>query len=215
MCAAKPVIPKHVLHTAGQPPIYYECSECGFLTAEKAATEAAKPCPQCTLVPVSWRLFPDERLRRLEQRIQRYHADGDDEIVVILVATQLEALLEDTLARMLAAHGADVAVQEVLLDSMRSIGQRLSRLFPALTGEQFEDVAAELCCQDFPKRWRALRELRNSFIHDAPFVPSPDVLDHRDAEEAMALLDQAYRLFVLINDRFATGAPVRSHYEPS
>jgi hypothetical protein len=95
-----------------------------------------------------------------------------------------------------------VAVQEVVMDSQRSVGQRLSRLFPALTGEQFEDAAVESRCRDFPHRWRKLREVRNSFIHDAPFTATPSEVERGHAAEAMALLDDAYHLFVLINNRF-------------
>ena len=52
-------------------------------------------------------LFPADRLRRLDARIRRYHADGEHEIVVILVATFLETLLEDMLDRIMAAEGAE------------------------------------------------------------------------------------------------------------
>lgn len=204
--------PRHVMHEPGESPSYAECSACGFLTADRAFADGDQPCPLCGAVGTR-RTFPSERLRRLDQRVHRYMLDGEDEIVVILAATLLEAMLEDMLARILAAHGADVRVQAVVLDSLRSVGQRLSRLFPALTGEQFEDAAAEVGCRDFPRRWRTLRELRNSFIHDAPFTPRPGEVRRADADEAMVLLDQAYRLFVLMNNRFATPITPESVYE--
>jgi hypothetical protein len=191
-----------VLHRRGEVPAYFECPVCGFLTADPAFGDGGMPCPACGSQPDGRRLFPSERVRRLDARVRRYHDEGESEIVVILAATFLETLLEDVLTRILGAHGADVAVQEVVMDSQRSVGQRLSRLFPALTGEQFEDAAAEAHCTDFPHRWRKLREVRNSFIHDAPFTPTPSALERGHADEAMSLLDDAYHLFVLINNRF-------------
>ncbi len=191
-----------VLHRRGDVPAYWECPVCGFLSAEEQFGQGPKHCPACDAPPDGRRVFPAERVRKLDARVRTYHDEGENEIVVILAATFLETLLEDVLSRILAAHGADVRVQEVVLDSQRSVGQRLSRLFPALTGEQFEDAAAEAACRDFPARWRKLREVRNSFIHDAPFTSTPSELGRAHAQEAMVLLDDAYHLFVLINNRF-------------
>jgi len=191
-----------VLHRKGEVPAYFECPLCGLLTADPAFGDRGMRCPACGAPPDGRRLFPAERIRRLDARVRRYQKDGENEIVVILGETFLETLLEDVLSRILAAHGADVAVQQVVLDATRSVGQRLSRLFPALTGEQFEDAAAEAGCRDFPHRWRTLREVRNSFIHDAPFTSTPPEVSRAHADEAMVLLDEAYHLFVLINNRF-------------
>lgn len=148
------------------------------------------------------RPFPPERQRRLDARIRRYHNDGDDEIVVILGATFLETLLEDVLSRIMESHGADVRLRQVVLDSERSIGRRIGKLFPTLTGVQFEDAAAELGYREFPRRWRKLRAERNAFIHDSTFEGPREELTSASADETMALLDQAYRLFVRINNRF-------------
>jgi hypothetical protein len=183
-------------------PAYFECPVCGFLTVDPRFGDGTIDCPSCGSSPDGRRLFPAERIRRLDARVRRYHDEGENEIVVILGETFLETLLEDVLSRILGAHGADVAVREVVLDTTRSVGQRLSRLFPALTGEQFEDAAAEAGCRDFPHRWRKLREVRNSFIHDAPFTSTPPEVGRAHADEAMVLLDEAYHLFVLINNRF-------------
>jgi hypothetical protein len=198
-----------VLHHKGEVPAYFECPVCGFLTAEPRFGDGDLKCPKCGAAPEGRRMFPAERIRRLDARVRRYHDEGEDEIVVILGETFLETLLEDVLTRILAAHGADVPVQHVVLDATRSVGQRLSRLFPALTGKQFEDAAAEAGCRDFPYRWRKLREVRNSFIHDAPFASTPTQLERRHSDEAMVLLDEAYHLFVLINNRFV--AEERAH----
>jgi hypothetical protein len=148
------------------------------------------------------RKFPPDRQRRLDARIRRYHAEGDYEVVVILAATFLETLLEDVLARIMEAHGADVKLRAAVLDTQRSIGQRIGKLFPTLTGEQFEDAAAELGFREFPRRWRKLRTERNAFIHDSAFEDPREEITAATATEAMALLDQAYKLFVLINNRF-------------
>ncbi len=146
--------------------------------------------------------FPTERLRRLDSRIRRYQAEGESEIVVILVAAFLEAILEDIIDRILAARGADVMIRSVVLDGQRAIGGRIGRLFPQLVGEQFEEVAEELGYRDFPRRWRDVREARNAFIHDSPFHGPQETLDAETAVEAMRLLDQAYKLFVQINNLF-------------
>jgi len=183
-------------------PTYFECPDCGFLTADAAFGAGAEPCPYCGALGDSRRVFPTERLRRLDARIRRYHEEGESEIVVILVAAFLEAILEDIIDRILAARGADVHVREVVLDGQRAVGGRIGRLFPHLTGEQFEDAAAELGYRDFPARWREVRAARNAFIHDSPFNGPQERIDKAMAEEAMDLLGQAYRLFVLINNRF-------------
>jgi hypothetical protein len=102
-----------------------------------------------------------------------------------------------------------VTVREVVLDGQRAVGGRIGRLFPHLTGEQFEEAAAELGYSDFPARWREVRAARNAFIHDSPFNGPQESIDAAMAEQSMELLGQAYRLFVLINNRFVadTDAP--------
>lgn len=190
-------------------PTYFECPECGFLSADLEFGAGDAPCPYCDASGDSRRVFPTERLRRLDGRIRRYHDEGESEIVVILVAAFLEAILEDIIDRILDAHGADVTVREVVLDGQRAVGGRIGRIFPHLTGEQFEETAAELGYRDFPARWREVRAARNAFIHDSPFNGPQESIDAPMAEQAMQLLGQAYRLFVLINNRFVadTHAP--------
>lgn len=201
----KPKQTKHTLHReggAGQAPLYYECPACGFLSADPRFGAGEIDCPVCGASPDARRTFPPERLRRLDDRIRSYERDGEYEIAAILVATFLETLLEDILDRIMETRGADVAIRAAVLDGQRAVGQRISRLFPMLTGEQFEDAAEELGFRDFPHRWRGLRASRNSFIHDAPYAGAQETLDAKVASEAMVLLDQAYQLFVLINNRF-------------
>ncbi|HET6498030.1 MAG TPA: hypothetical protein VFH17_03145 [Coriobacteriia bacterium] len=200
---------EHPRTTRTSGPTYFECPECGFLSADVAFGAGETPCPFCAADGDSRRLYPTERLHRLDDRIRRYHEEGESEIVVILVAAFLEAILEDIIDRILAAKGADVSVRQVVLDGQRAVGGRIGRLFPHLTGEQFEDAAAELGYRKFPLRWRDLRAVRNAFIHDSPFNGPQETIDQAMAREAMTLLDQAYRLFVLINNRFAasTHAP--------
>jgi hypothetical protein len=186
------------------PPVYYECPACGWLSVHADFRDAqGRSCAVChEHGPGDARTFPTERLRRLDGRIRHYHGSGESEIVVILVAAFLEAILEDILDRILVAHGADVGVRRVVMDSQRSISMRIGTLFPELTGHEFEDAAAELGFRDFPRRWRTLREVRNSFIHDSPFRGARETLGPAHADDAMALLDQAYRLFVLLNNRY-------------
>ena len=213
-------VTKHKHSEGGQPgsrrgeslaaaPTYFECPECGFLSADPQFGVGEIECPYCGAETDSRRTFPTKRLRKLDGRIRHYHDDGESEIVVILVAAFLEAILEDIIDRILAAHGADVTVREVVLDGQRAVGARIGRLFPHLTNEQFEDAAAELGYEDFPARWREVRAARNAFIHDSPFKEPQERIDARMAEQSMQLLDQAYRLFVLINNRFVadTHAP--------
>lgn len=187
-------------------PRYWECPDCGYLSADQRFGRGEIACPVCGAAADGRRTFPSERVARLDERIRRYHGDGEDEIVLILVATFLETLLEDILQRIMAAHGADTTIQAAVLDGQRAVGQRIGRLFPALTGVEFEDAADSIGFHDFPRRWRELRATRNAFIHDAPFEPDAEVLDRRAAEKAMALLDQAYKLFVQINNRFVAGS---------
>lgn len=190
-------------------PTYFECPLCGFLSADIEFGAGHAPCPFCGAPGDSRRVFPAERLRRLDGRIRRYHGEGESEIVVILVAAFLEAILEDIIDRILAARGADLRVREVVLDGQRAVGGRIGRLFPHLTGEQFEEAAAELGYERFPARWREVRAARNAFIHDSPFNGPQETIDASMAKLSMDLLGQAYQLFVLINNRF-----VASTHEP-
>ena len=186
-------------------PIYWECAACGFLSHDPAFAEAAHKCPACGSAAGPRRMFPPDRLRRVDARIRRYDADGESEVVVILVATFLESLLEDMLARIMAAEGASVKLSAAVLDTLRSVGQRIGKLFPTLTGVAFEDAATEAGLPEFPRRWRALRAERNAFIHDAAFEGAREELGDASAKEALALLDQGYKLFVRINNRFVAG----------
>jgi hypothetical protein len=190
-------------------PVYWECATCGFLSHDPGFGDSTHHCPACGSGLGPRRMFPPERLRRVDTRIRRYNADGESEIVVILVATFLESMMEDMLARIMGAEGASVKLRAAVLDTLRSVGQRIGKLFPTLTGEQFEDAAAEAGFRDFPKRWRELRAERNAFIHDATFELSREELGQASATEAIHLLDQGYVLFVRINNRFVAGARQR------
>jgi hypothetical protein len=183
-------------------PLYWECPACGFLSADPAFGDNRIACPSCSAPGDGRRQYPPQRLRKLDTRVRRYHEEGESEVVVILAATFLESIVEDILARIMEAQGASVRLSATILDTERSVGQRIGKLFPSLTGEQFEDAAAELGFREFPRRWRALRSQRNAFIHDSSFEGASQELNDASANEAMLLLDQAYRLFVLINNRF-------------
>ena len=190
-------------------PVYWECSECGYLSHDPEFADVAHKCPTCSGASGTRRTFPPDRLRRVDARIRRYQAEGENEVVVILVATLLESLLEDMLARIMQAEGASMKLSAAVLDTLRSVGQRIGKLFPTLTGVVFEDAAAEAGLPEFPKRWRALRAERNAFIHDAAFEGAREELGEAVAKEATALLDQSYRLFVRINNRFVAGVHAR------
>jgi hypothetical protein len=183
-------------------PMYWECPLCGFLGGELVLADANTPCPRCHTVGVERRTFPNQRLRHLDARIRAYHGEHEYEIVVILGATFLETLLEDILDRIMGAHGADVAVRSMVLDNVRAVGQRIGKLFPQMTGVEFEEAALEMGFRDFPKRWRRIREVRNAFIHDTQYRDETEPLDASTALRTMELLDQAYMLFVSMNNRF-------------
>jgi len=187
-------------------PLFRECAECGYLSSDPQFARESARCPLCGRVGDEKRAFPPDRQRRLDERIRAYHSDGEWEIVVILGAALLEALLEDILDRIMAAHGADIAVRGTVLDNVRAIGTRIGRLFPQLTGTEFEDAAGKLGYRDFPKRWRDLRSQRNAFIHDTPYRDFTEDLDRDIARETIALLDQAYELFVSLNNEFVADA---------
>ena len=187
------------------PPRFRECPVCGYISADSAFADSSTLCPSCGSHGDGRRAFPADRIRRVDERIRRYHTEGEHEVVVILVATFLETLLEDMLARIMAAEGASVKLRAGVLDTQRSVGQRIGKLFPTLTGEQFEDAAAEAGFREFPHSWRDLRSERNAFIHDATFELSREELGQASATEAIRVLDQAYVLFVRINNRFVAG----------
>ncbi|PKQ36923.1 MAG: hypothetical protein CVT59_10575 [Actinobacteria bacterium HGW-Actinobacteria-1] len=191
-------------------PTYWECPSCGFLSGDPRFLDLEHACPVCGATGVERRRFPSDRVRRLDHRIRDYQSQGDGEIVVILVMALLETILEDIVDRMMEAQGADLKVRRVVMDSQRSIGVRIGKLFPALAGEEFEEAAEELGYRDFPKRWRTMREARNAFIHDSPFNGPRERLDAEMGADAMVLLDQAYRLFVLLNNRFVADGKHRS-----
>lgn len=191
---------------AAEAPLFWECPACGYLSSDPKFADVATRCPLCSRTDGVRRQFPPDRQRQLDSRIRRYHAEGEWEIVVILAAALLEALLEDILDRIMAAHGADVPLRSTVLDTVRAIGGRIGKLFPELTGVEFEEAAAESGFRDFPKRWRKIREVRNAFIHDTPYRDLQGELDGKTAAEAMALLDHAYRLFVSLNNRFVADA---------
>ncbi len=201
MTSAKPK--GHAL--AHQAPHYIECPVCGFISSDPSFSDASRLCPRCSSPGNDRRPFPADRIRRVDTRIRRYHADGENEVVVILVATFLETLLEDMLARIMAAEGASVKLRAGVLDTQRSVGLRIGKLFPTLTGEQFEESASKAGCGEFPHKWRSLRTERNAFIHDAAFDGPRESLSVETAAEALHLLDQAYSLFVQINNRFVAG----------
>lgn len=186
----------------GTAPVYWECPACGYLSGDPEFRDVSRPCPMCQAQTGERRVFPTERIRRLDERIRAYHDAGDHEIVVILVMALLEAVLEDILDRILEAHGADVPLRRMIMDTQRAIGVRIGKVFPSLTGEEFEEAAAELGYGDFPRRWRKMREARNAFIHDSPFNGAQETLLPSMGHDAMEMLDQAYKLFVLMNNRF-------------
>jgi hypothetical protein len=180
-------------------PLYRECPSCGYISAEQGFVGGTHRCPRCEDPGDSRRSFPAERIRRIDERIRRYHNDGEHEVVVILVAT------EDMLARIMAAEGASVKLRAGVLDTQRSVGQRIGKLFPTLTGEQFEVASEKAGLAEFPRRWRRLRAERNAFIHDAAFEGQRESLSIETAAEALNLLNSAYALFVHINNRFVAG----------
>ncbi len=192
----------------GEAPLYWECPACGYITGDPTFMDGGSPCPFCSAHDGERRAYPTERIRRLDARIRSYHREGDHEIVIILVMALLEAVLEDILDRIMDAHGADLPLRRMVMDTQRAIGVRIGKLFPALAAEEFEEAAAELGYRDFPYRWRQMREARNAFIHDSPFNGAKETLQPSMGNDAMELLDQSYQLFVLMNNRFvANGLP--------
>lgn len=194
----------------GEAPLYWECPICGYISGDPDFMDGEHACPVCGGTDGERRIYPTERIRRLDARIRTYHSAGDHEIVVILVMALLEAVLEDILDRVMEAHGADVPVRRMVMDTQRAIGTRIGKIFPALTGEEFEDAAAELGYRDFPRRWRDMREARNAFIHDSPFNGAREALQPSMGGDAMDLLDQSYKLFVLLNNKFVADGLRRS-----
>jgi hypothetical protein len=199
---------------AAKAPVFWECPACNYLSSDPSFESGNVPCPGCGKTDGVRRSFPPDSQRLLDGRIRGYYAEGEWQITVILAAALLEALLEDILDRIMAAHGADVAIRHTLLDSVRAIGQRISRLFPDLTGSEFEDAASAAGFHEFPKRWRHVREMRNAFIHDTPYRDVVGTLDEGTALESMLLLDHAYKLFASINNTFVADGRAHSSEPP-
>jgi hypothetical protein len=192
----------HATQPAAKAPEFWECPACSYLSSDPSFASSGAPCPGCSSTTGARRQFPPDSQRLLDSRIRGYYREGEWQITVILAAALLEALLEDILDRIMAAHGADIAIRGTLLDSVRSIGTRISRLFPDLTGVEFETAASEAGHRDFPKRWRKVRSIRNAFIHDTPYRDVAGTLDASTATESMLLLDTAYTLFASLNNTF-------------
>lgn len=192
-----------------RPPHFVECPVCGYISSDPTFADAATACPKCASGGGGRKPFPAERIRHVDERIRRHHAEGEHEVVVILVATFLETLLEDMLARIIAAEGGSVKLSAAVLDTLRPVGQRIGRLFPTLVGEQFEEAAAKAGFPEFPRQWRDLRTERNAFIHDASFDDPRESLSEQTAADALRLLDEGYTLFVHINNRFVAGDKFR------
>jgi AcrR family transcriptional regulator len=201
-------------HPAEKAPEFWECPTCNYLSDDPSFASKGAPCPGCGSAAGPRRLFPPDSQRLLDQRIRHYYGDGEWQITVILAAALLEALLEDILDRIMAAHGADIAIRRTLLDSVRAIGVRISRLFPDLTGVEFDEAASAAGFGDFPKRWRKMRESRNAFIHDTPYRDVEGTLDRPAATESMLLLDSAYTLFVSLNNKFVADGRHRKQAGP-
>jgi len=201
-------------HPAAKAPTFWECPACSYLSSDPSFASGTSPCPGCGSSVRPRRQFPPDTQRLLDDRIRGYFREGEWQITVILAAALLEALLEDILDRIMAAHGADIAIRGTLLDSVRAIGTRISRLFPDLTGVEFEAAASEAGFHDFPKRWRKVREVRNAFIHDTPYRDVVETLDTGTAEESMLLLDAAYHLFVSLNNKFVADGRVHRGDKP-
>jgi hypothetical protein len=187
---------------AAKAPVFWECPACSYLSSDPSFADGGAPCPGCGSTKGPRRQFPPDSQRLLDERIRGYYREGESQITVILAAALLEALLEDILDRIMASHGADVAIRGTLLDEVRAIGTRISRLFPDLTGVEFEDAASAAGFHEFPKRWRKVRQVRNAFIHDTPYRDVAETLDAGTATESMLLLDAAYTLFVSLNNKF-------------
>jgi hypothetical protein len=194
---------------AAKAPSFWECPACSYLSSDPSFAGPGSPCPGCSSTSGPRRQFPPDTQRLLDTRIRGYYREGEWQITVILAAALLEALLEDILDRIMAAHGADIAIRGTLLDSVRAIGTRISRLFPDLTGVEFEAAASAAGHRDFPKRWRKVRTVRNAFIHDTPYRDVEGTLDAGTATESMLLLDTAYTLFASLNNTFV--ADGRAH----
>jgi len=132
----------------GEAPLYWECPVCGYISGDPSFMDGQHPCSVCGATDGDRREYPTERIRRLDARIRQYDRDGEHEIVVILVMALLEAVVEDILDRIMDAHGADLPLRRMVMDTQRSIGVRIGKLFPSLTGEEFEEAAAELGYRD-------------------------------------------------------------------
>ena len=122
----------------------------------------------------------------------RYHGEGENEIVVILVAAFLEAILEDIIDRILVGHGADLPVRRAVLDTQRAIGgahrRSSSRSSPATSSRTSPPSSASATSRTAGARC-ARRATRSSTTRRSTARARRST--RTMAAQAMQLLDQA------------------------
>ena len=98
-------------------PVYWECVTCGFLSHDPAFADVARHCPACGSASALGGSSPPSDFAESTSASAATTPTASHEVVVILVATFLESLMEDMLARIMAAEGASVQLRAAVLDT--------------------------------------------------------------------------------------------------
>ncbi|MGA1999562.1 MAG: hypothetical protein ABSG52_06185 [Terriglobales bacterium] len=126
------------------------------------------------------------------------YSDTNEEhqIVVLLTAAMLEKLLRQLLLRMLVPTRC--GWEEARRELREKYGNHPKReqLFRQLAGETLEQSISKIA-MNFYFRWKEIRDRRNEFLHDFPFV-----IHVADAEKAFELSTRAFTVFAGLTNRF-------------
>ena len=141
--------------------LYHECCDCSIVQRKVKVNVA---CHWCEYPPqYGWRPWPPQEVGLFVELAVSRSADHPS-VRTILIATALEALLEDVL--LIAFHwgyGPHVLV-ELLLDSYRGL-ERRAQLFRGVTGLSLPEALSSTEHQDFWTAWQSVVRARNAFAH--------------------------------------------------
>ena len=146
------------------------CQSCMMVSEGWDVSEPdPRPCPNCRQSGYGFEWPPEPARSLLRQALSR-GADRDEDLAVMgfLVATALDIMLEWILGAAVEYYSTDSRRAARLVDRVHdpflSTEQRLDML-RSVTDVRYEDVAELVDAEEFPERWRELREARDRLLH--------------------------------------------------